>query len=444
MKSQSNSHRMSRLGAWLPGDRRHLGHWLRTTRTAIRRHGEKFHPIVEEFQELIEGDPVLRMYFTRMFQEQPRRRLQAVWGDARVKSYIEMLEVLNHVLTRAPEYNRTYMVGCPINAILDCPMITPTGLAAFADGRVNAMLRRYFAVWTEFLSSEKSRYVLNDSPRGWLSAQARAHLHLDEFETDPNAPYLGFRSWNDFFIRKFKPGQRPIASPGDSGVVINACESAPFAIERRVRASAAFWIKEQPYSLRDLLAGHFVEQFVGGTVYQAFLSARNYHRWHSPVSGTIRKLEHIPGTYYAEASSEHFDPAGPNNSQSYLAHVATRALIFIDADDPRIGLMCLVAIGMAEVSSCVLEGASGRVLREGQHLIKGGQLGYFQFGGSTHCLVFGPQVRLRFVPDAHPRGPHASKSVTLKVNSHLATVLQRSARNRPAALPGGARISRRP
>lgn len=31
------------------------------------------------------------------------------------------------------------------------------------------------------------------------------------------------------------------------------------------------------------------EQFVGGTVYQAFLSALSYHRWHSPVSGKIVK-----------------------------------------------------------------------------------------------------------------------------------------------------------
>jgi len=418
----SHAHRSSRLGAWLPHDRRHLAHWLRATRSAVKKHGGRFHPVVREFQELIEGDPVLRMYFVRMFEEQPRRRMQAVWGDIRVRDYREMLAVLNHVLTRAPEYNGTYMVGCPVNAILDYPMITPAGLAAFADERVNAMLRRYLAVWAEFLSSPRSCHVLSDSRGGWLSAHARAQLNLEEFVTDPQAPHLGFKSWNDFFIRRFKPGQRPVAAPEDTGVIVNACESAPFAIQRKVRASAQFWIKEQPYSLRDLLAGHFVERFVGGTVYQAFLSARNYHRWHSPLSGTVRRLHKVRGTYYAEASSEHFDPAGPNNSQGYIAHVATRALIFIDADDPRIGLMCLVAIGMAEVSSCVLEGASGDALREGQHVIKGEQLGYFQFGGSTHCLVFGPQLRLRFVRDAQPRGPHASKSVTLKVNSRLATV----------------------
>jgi phosphatidylserine decarboxylase len=416
------SRRVSRLGGWLPHDRRHLAHWLRTTRTAASKHAAAFHPVVREFEQLIEGDPVLRMYFTRMFEEQPSRRARPAWGDVRIKSYREMLAVLNHVLTRAPEYNHTYMVGCPINAILDYPMISPTGLAAFADAKVSAMFRKYLAAWSEFLGSERSCYVLNDSPTGWLNAAARRQLGLEEFETVADAPHLGFRSWNDFFIRRFRAGCRPIASPAESAVIVNACESAPFAIRRRVKARAEFWIKQQPYSLHEMLAGHFVDRFVGGTVYQAFLSATCYHRWHSPVAGTVRRLQKIPGTYYSQAVSEHFDPAGPNNSQGYIAHVATRALIFIEADDLRIGLLCLVTIGMAEVSSCVLEGEDGRALREGQHLAKGEQLGYFQFGGSTHCLVFGPNVRLTFVPHARPRGLHGSKSVRLKVNSHLATV----------------------
>ena len=41
------------------------------------------------------------------------------------------------------------------------------------------------------------------------------------------------------------------------------------------------------------------KQFVGGDAYQAFLSAFNYHRWHSPISGPITHAEVLPGTYYA-------------------------------------------------------------------------------------------------------------------------------------------------
>ena len=69
-----------------------------------------------------------------------------------------------------------------------------------------------------------------------------------------------------------------------------------------------------------MLAGDdSVDQFVGGTVYQAFLSATNYHRWHSPVAGTIVRAFVQGGTYYSEAESEGADAVGPTKSQSYLA-----------------------------------------------------------------------------------------------------------------------------
>ena len=71
-----------------------------------------------------------------------------------------------------------------------------------------------------------------------------------------------------------------------------------------------FWIKSQPYSLADMLANdESVDQFVGGTVYQAFLSATNYHRWHSPVAGTIVRAFVVEGTYYSRPT-----PKAPTRS----------------------------------------------------------------------------------------------------------------------------------
>jgi phosphatidylserine decarboxylase len=149
-------------------------------------------------------------------------------------------------------------------------------------------------------------------------------------------------------------------------------------------------------------------------------SPANYYRWHSPISGTIKKLDQVAGTYYAEAASEGFDAAGPNDSQGYLAHVATRALIFIEADNPAIGLVCIIQIGMAEVSSCILKGADGCPLKEGQRVKKGEQIGYFQLVGSTHCLVFRAGVISEFALQAIPQGENGSESGIVKVSSFLA------------------------
>lgn len=65
-------------------------------------------------------------------------------------------------------------------------------------------------------------------------------------------------------------------------------------------------------------------QSVGETVYQALQSALSYHRWHSPVSGTVVKAYVQPGTYYSETPAVGFDDSAPNNSQGYIAEVATR------------------------------------------------------------------------------------------------------------------------
>ncbi len=178
-----------------------------------------------------------------------------------------------------------------------------------------------------------------------------------------------------------------------------------------------FWIKSQPYSLRDLLANdESAPQFAGGTVYQAFLSATNYHRWHSPVAGTIVRAFVTGGTYYSEADSEGAEAAEPRYSQSYLAHVAARAVIIIEADNPAIGQVAFVPVGMSEVSSCLIDPA----IKPGYHVAKGEELGYFQFGGSTHCLVFRPGAVSDFALQAIPQ-PHDANPPLVRVHSRLAT-----------------------
>ena len=131
-----------------------------------------------------------------------------------------------------------------------------------------------------------------------------------DFICSPGTPYYGFSSWDDFFTRQFREGRRPVANPDDDGVIANACESAPYKIARNVKLTDKFWIKAQPYSLQHMMAmDPLTEEFKGATVYQAFLSALSYHRWHSPVSGKIVKTRLIDGSYYAEALSQGFDPA---------------------------------------------------------------------------------------------------------------------------------------
>lgn len=87
----------------------------------------------------------------------------------------------------------------------------------------------------------------------------------------------------------------------------------------------------------------------------------------------------VDGTYYSEppftglGGSQDINPNSENSGQENLSVLATRAVIFIKADNPDIGLMCVLAIGMVEVSTCDI------TVEEGQHVTKGDEIGMVSF-----------------------------------------------------------------
>lgn len=213
------------------------------------------------------------------------------------------------------------------------------------------------------------------------NAPYNSNMRFDEmFVCDPSAKHMGFTSWDDFFTRRVHDSARPVASPDDDNVIANACESKVFNIKEHVKLRDRFFAKGQPYSLIDMLAHDpLAHEFAGGTVYQAFLSVLSYHRWHSPVSGTVKRAFVEDGTYYSEPLVEGTgDPSVRGGidamanvfAQGYLSVMATRAIIILEADNPRIGLLAFIGIGMDEVSTCEI------TVKEGQHLKKGPGLGH--------------------------------------------------------------------
>ncbi len=389
-----------------------------------------------------------------MFDEAWQHEHSTPLGQVQVRSFDEFLQLLNGIMTTAPEAYQDVqtqepagLIGFPINALLNWPMATAAGYDFFANALVNQQLRKILGYWADFLQSSASRYVLTESVSPldrqtlivpWLGDVAKREMvkvaqgalgagdnptperFEGIFHTVPGEEYEGFASWDDFFTRRFCPGVRPVTAPDDDSVIANACESAPLQVVTGVRRQDAFWLKGQPYSLDNLLDfDPRAAAFEGGTLYQAFLSALSYHRWHSPVSGTVRSVKVVNGSYYLANRHQGFDspagpdPSAPNQSQPFLTAVATRALIFIEADNPKIGLMCVVPVGMAEVSSCEV------TVQPGQRIAKGEQLGMFHFGGSTHCLLFRPGVELAF--DFYGQQP-GLEATNLRINTALARV----------------------
>ena len=409
-----------RHAGWLPASQAALEDWLAGHRERVeaRGSGVELHPAVVDFQRLIASDSLVSMYVSRMIEQVPETR---VYSKRHLQDPGQLLRLVNEVLTMAPEFG-DQNVTLPLGAILDWAMGTPAGFAAFRDPKINAALKKILTAWCDYLNGPESLYVLNDSPSGWMSDAARRAIGIEQYQHDPADPHWGFTSWNDFFTRRFRDGARPVASSDDDNVIVAACESTPFSIRADVKRRDEFWLKTQPYSLQDMLANdEAVDEFVGGTVYQAFLSATNYHRWHSPVAGTIVRAFLVDGTYYSEADSLGSDAVEPTHSQGYLSHVAARAIFIIRADNPAIGLVGFVPVGMSEVSSCVINPS----IEPGHRVAKGDELGHFQFGGSTHCLVFQPGVIGDFAMTAIPQ-PDDPDAPLLLVRSRLATVPRKS------------------
>ncbi|KAF5348549.1 hypothetical protein D9756_009638 [Leucocoprinus leucothites] len=403
---------------------------VHTAHSAAQHDGpDQSHPVIREFRDLIEGDAEIYMGFHQMFDEIPSTRQYLMDPSGlrpQIRNYEHMLSHLNRILTMAPAFppNGTNYAAIPIEVMFQWPMCTAAGFRMFINAKVNAQLKRILNVWSQFIASPASRYVLTNDTGGWFSPEALKEIpgFVETFECDPKKEFFGYASLDDYFTRRFRPKARPVASPHDDRVIVSGCESVPYALRHNVEERNTFWIKGEPYSLQHLLYDDpLAPQFTGGTVFQSFLSPLRYHRWHSHVSGKIVKVVQVQGTYYAISPTLGFaatnnNPDIENNgySQAFLTNVATRCLIFIEADNKDIGLMVLAAIGMMEVSS------TEATVKAGQRVKKGDEIGMFHFGGSSYVMVFRPETKIDFSGQVM-KGLKDGKTA-VQVRSHVGTV----------------------
>ncbi|KAI0968363.1 Phophatidylserine decarboxylase-domain-containing protein [Xylaria arbuscula] len=428
----------NRAGGWLPPDPKILIGWVRKLVAEVDEQrrwsgplGSKdLAPSIQAFDTVVQSSAKLRMLAAAMLDEVPNKEpyLTDPIGNKQIRDYNCLLHAFQCIVTKkAPEWSiHEYdvgLIGFPFNAILDWPMATPSGYAFFLEQQVNEKLKDILNAWRDnVLTKEVSLKVITEEPGGWLSPEALKILEDDAnlegqmlkfaqiFDCDPSKDHWGFQSWDDFFVRAFNTidSRRPVHEPNDPKWIVSSCESKPFALQTNVKEHDTFWLKGQPYSVAEMIPSkpEYVSKFVGGTVYQAFLSATSYHRWHSPVKGQVCYAEVIDGTYFSEPTITGFssqdgpDPAAPDQAQGYISHVATRAVYIFKTKDPNIGFVGAVYVGMSDVSTCEINEKFRQSLP--QQVEKGDEIGMFHFGGSTHCLLFEKGLKLAWVDGAHP------------------------------------------
>lgn len=402
-----------RLAGYLPQHRDALDQWLGELVETVERLGAPVGTYqskgVTAFARLLEEDGIARMYVVQMMEQQ-----QPPPGRKVVTTIPQLLAALDYISRTAPQYNpdpakRNFF---PMSSLFVYMMMTNAGEAAFRYLPINDAIAVILAEWCSFLDSANSQYVLNEGEYGWLSPSAYEYNKLEEFVIpDRSAPHWGWPSFNAYFHREIKPELRPIADPGNAKVIVSANDGHVYRIAQDVKAVDQFWIKSQPYSLTNMLNNRYVERFVGGSVFQSFLSGADYHRWHAPIDGVVRHAEVVHALMFSDCESAGEDPTAGTYSQGYEASVNTRGLVFIESPDPAIGMVCVIPIGITEISSVTI------TVRPGQAVRKGEQLGYFSYGGSSMALVFQPGAVKEFL---YPSPADPEQGDAIKVNAAIA------------------------
>lgn len=457
MTTQFPSAEAFRRAGWLPASEEHRHQWLHRLHKDVEDNSKKLrsrletydgqveplpeplNPKVEALLNFIERDVTIHSEFIRMFK----------WAKNPPYDYHELIGMYNRVIKQAPTFGS---LGPPMYMVMADAINSQGGFSVFLKQELNKHFKEIMGEWSDFLASSKSLYVLDPKKEdGWLHSKALGELmrsygganFADVFECDSSLDYYGFKSYDEFFNRDYNPKNvgkfRPITSASDiinmpipnppistsltsdnthiqdKQIISAPCESTVFALRYDVKAAdnTPLFIKGEVYSLRHLLNNndHYVNQFVGGTVFQTFLNTTDYHRWHAPIDGVIEHIEEVPGTYFAQAPElidtdrlpfTHPDPAPPYlRSLSYFAHLATRSIIYIKADNKAIGTLCFIGIGMTEISTCHVTVKVGDRVKRGVT-----ELGMFHFGGSSSAMVFKKSSNFRAYNDFANPGVH--------------------------------------
>ena len=215
---------------------------------------------------------------------------------------------------------------------------------------------------------------------GWLYTRKGSAKKIEPFIKkhsiliqDFVVPKAGYTSFNDFFIRKLKPGARNISSDLDS--CISPADSKIFVFPE-IHESMTFFIKELPFNLPQFLSSdEMAQKYSKGSMAIFRLAPYDYHRFHFPVSGVVGNPIWIDGGY---------ESVNPAVYKAGIQPLVTNKRIIIPLHNEQFGTILMVPVGALFVGSIVLTAKTGSAVK------KGDEAGCFQFGGSTVVLIAQP------------------------------------------------------
>ncbi len=206
---------------------------------------------------------------------------------------------------------------------------------------------------------------------------AQYGLDPAEFAQPPES----FVSFNEFFYRKLNPAARPIDA-AEASVVFPA-DGRHLGFQRAA-AIAGVFVKGQRFDLPTLLGdAALAARFAEGALVLSRLCPVDYHRFHFPLAGVPGEARVIDGPLFS---------VSPIALRQQVAYLWTNKRAITRLENPDFGTVLLLEIG----ATCV--GTIAQTFTPGRPVAKGGEKGYFAFGGSSTLTLFEPGA-VRLAPD---------------------------------------------
>ncbi|KAI0819927.1 phosphatidylserine decarboxylase-domain-containing protein [Trametes gibbosa] len=371
--------------------------------------------IVQQLRDYLDQKPDFKADFEESFAKALDYKLPEFeeWGIASLSDYLDYYEkYLNWVPTETKDGTSALYHICMFYLVLDLlPVsarqspILPTTVSPYT----------WLSEWIILYAKDMGKWM--DSPESITEEAIDTFYTADSYHMW-DYDRVDWKTFNEFFARHIKPEVRPIDGEGDYKVIVSPAD-ATFDGFWPVDQSGTcqFDAKGIPWSISQLLNDprgntDYGPTFAGGKFCHSFLGPNDYHRQHAPVSGTVVDARVIPGLCYLEVEVVNDPTSGPrlkmrrrfersaqapgdNNLTAPdtpgYQFIQTRALILIDSSE--LGLVAVLPIGMAQVSSVKLSVQPGDVVEKGQ------EISYFQFGGSDIVMVFQPGANVEFTAE---------------------------------------------
>ena len=244
--------------------------------------------------------------------------------------------------------------------------LSPNGILK-ADAAFQSWTHRFAEEWGDYLDT-------TESARGIGSFLVDPDYHIQDFYAGPS----GWLTFNQFFARRVRPGKRPVDGRGDDRTVVSPADSVfqgqwPITNDSKISAKGLTW------SLADLLKDSpYQNRFRNGLLTHSFLNINDYHWFHVPVGGVVKEVRRILGKVAMDVVKEQDGSLGIVDGLGYQFS-QMRGLIVLETS---LGLVAVLPIGMAQVSSVTLTAEVGSVL------CKGDEFGFFSFGGSDIVTLY--------------------------------------------------------